>query len=193
MPDDEVRGLAAERERRLEKVDALRAEGVEPYPYRFDRSTTLAEVRRRHGDLPPGTETDERVQVAGRLLLIRRQGRLTFASLRDRDDQVQLFVSQKVVGEDTLAAFNDLDLGDWIGVDGVVITTNKGELSVRLDRFELLAKALRPLPDKWKGLADVDTRYRQRYVDLIVNDEARRAFRVRHAVIASLRRGLVER
>jgi len=193
MPDDEVRGLAAERERRLEKVDALRAAGVEPYPYRFDRSTTLAELRRRHADLPSGTETDERVRVAGRLLLIRRQGRLTFATLRDRDDQVQLFVSQKVAGEDTLAAFNDLDLGDWIGLDGVVMTTNKGELSVRVDRFELLAKALRPLPDKWKGLTDVDTRYRQRYVDLIVNDEARRTFRVRHAVIASLRRGLVER
>src|SRR5213076_1783339 len=107
----------------------------------------------------------------------------------DRDDQVQLFVSQKVIGDDQLAAFNDLDLGDWVGADGVVMTTNKGELSVRVDRFELLAKALRPLPDKWKGLADVDTRYRQRYVDLIVNDEARRAFRIRHAVIASLRHG----
>jgi lysyl-tRNA synthetase class 2 len=193
MPDDEVRGLAAERERRLEKVDALRHSGVEPYPYRFDRSVTLHGLRRRHGELPPGTETDERVRVAGRLLLIRRQGRLTFATLRDRDDQVQLFVSQKVIGDDGLAAFNDLDLGDWVGVDGVVMTTNKGELSVRVDRFELLAKALRPLPDKWKGLADVDTRYRQRYVDLVVNEDARRTFQVRHDVIASVRRGLVDR
>src|SRR5436190_6784721 len=130
MPDDEVRGLAAERERRLEKIDALREAGIEPYPYRFDRSTTLAELRRRHGDLPAGTETDERVRVAGRLVLIRRQGRLTFATLRDRDDQVQLFVSQKVIGDDQLAAFNDLDLGDWVGADGVVMTTNKGVLSV---------------------------------------------------------------
>jgi lysyl-tRNA synthetase class 2 len=192
MPDDEVRGLAAERDRRLDKVDALRDAGVEPYPYRFDRSTTLGELRRRHGDLAPGTETDERVRVAGRLLLIRRQGRLTFATLRDRDGQVQLFVSQKVIGDDLLAAFNDLDLGDWVGVDGLVMTTNKGELSVRVDGFELLAKALRPLPDKWKGLADVDTRYRQRYVDLIVNDDARRTFQVRHDVIASIRGGLVE-
>jgi lysyl-tRNA synthetase class 2 len=193
MPDDEVRGLAAERERRLGKVDALRNAGVEPYPYRYDRTTTLGELRRRHGDLAPGSETDERVRVAGRLLLIRRQGRLTFATLRDRDGQVQLFVSQKVIGDDALAAFNDLDLGDWVGVDGLVMTTNKGELSVRVDRFELLAKALRPLPDKWKGLADVDTRYRQRYVDLIVNDDARHTFQVRHDVIASIRRGLADR
>jgi lysyl-tRNA synthetase class 2 len=193
MQDEEIRGLAAERERRLAKVDALRAEGVEPYPYRFDRTTTIGALRSQHHDLAPGTETDEHVRLAGRLLLIRRQGRLTFATLRDREGQIQLFVSQKVAGEDALAAFNDLDLGDWVGVDGVVMTTNKGELSIRVDRFELLAKALRPLPDKWKGLADVDTRYRQRYVDLVVNEDARRAFQIRHDVIASIRRSLAGR
>jgi len=185
--------MDAEQERRLAKVDALREDGVEPYPYRFDRSDTLGELRQRYGQLGPGTETDERVRVAGRILLIRRQGRLTFATIRDREASIQLFVSQKVAGDDVMAAVNDLDLGDWVGVEGVVMTTNKGELSVKVDRIQLLAKALRPLPDKWKGLADVDTRYRQRYVDLIVNEDARRAFEVRHAVIASIRRGLTER
>ncbi len=185
--------MDAEQERRLAKLDALRAGGIEPYPYRFDRSATLGELRQQHGDLAPGTETDEHVKVAGRVLLIRRQGRLTFATIRDREASIQLFVSQKVAGDDVMATVNDLDLGDWVGVEGVVMTTNKGELSVKVNGLELLAKAVRPLPDKWKGLSDVDTRYRQRYVDLIVNEDARRAFEVRHAVIASIRRGLAER
>jgi lysyl-tRNA synthetase class 2 len=185
--------MDAEQERRLAKVDALRDGGVEPYPYRFDRSETLGELRARHGQLEPGKETSDRVRVAGRVLLIRRQGKLTFATIRDREDSIQLFVSQKVAGDDVMAAVNDLDLGDWVGVEGVVMTTNKGELSVKVDQIQLLAKALRPLPEKWKGLSDVDTRYRQRYVDLIVNEDARRAFEVRHAVIASIRRGLTER
>ncbi len=88
------------------------------------------------------------------------------------------------------AAFNDLDRGDWIGVVGTVMTTKKGELSVKVEQFELLSKALRPLPDKWKGLSDVDTRYRQRYVDLIVNDDARQVFAVRHAAVEAIRRHL---
>jgi lysyl-tRNA synthetase class 2 len=185
--------MDAEQQRRLAKVDALRDDGIEPYPYRFDRSATLGQVRRRHGDLGPGVESDDRVRVAGRVLLIRRQGRLTFATIRDREASIQLFVSQKVAGDDVMAIVNDLDLGDWVGVEGVVMTTNKGELSIKVDAAQLLAKSLRPLPDKWKGLSDVDTRYRQRYVDLIVNEDARRTFEVRHAVIASIRRSLADR
>jgi lysyl-tRNA synthetase class 2 len=184
--------METDRDRRMAKLDALRGAGVEPYPYRFDRSITLAELRERWGSLAPGEETDERVRVAGRVALIRRQGRLTFATMRDRDATVQLFVSKAVAGQDVLDAVNDLDLGDWVGAEGTVMTTKNGELSVRVERVVLLAKAVRPLPDKWKGLADVDTRYRQRYVDLIVNEEARRAFDVRHAVVASLRRSLTE-
>ena len=125
--------MDAEQQRRLAKVDALRDDGIEPYPYRFDRSATLGQVRRRHGDLGPGVETDDRVRVAGRVLLIRRQGRLTFATIRDREASIQLFVSQKVAGDDVMAIVNDLDLGDWVGVEGVVMTTNKGELSIKVD------------------------------------------------------------
>jgi lysyl-tRNA synthetase class 2 len=193
MPADELRGFEAERERRRAKVAEEREAGREPYPYRFDRTTTLRALRERFGDLEPGAERDDRVRVAGRLVLIRRQGRLTFATLRDRDDSVQLFVSRAVAGEDGLDAFNDFDLGDWVGAEGTVMTTRKGELSVRVERAELLSKALRPLPDKWRGLADVDARYRQRYVDLVVNEDARRVFEVRHAVLASLRRTLAGR
>jgi lysyl-tRNA synthetase class 2 len=178
---------------RLEKLAALRARGVDPYPYRFDRDHTIGQIRERFGELQPGVETDQRVRVAGRLMLKREQGRLTFANLRDRSGEIQLFASQAVLGADTLAAFNDLDRGDWLGIEGLVMATRKGELSVKVERFELLAKALRPLPDKWKGLSDIDTRYRQRYVDLIVNDEARRVFEVRRATIEAIRTRLRER
>ncbi len=176
----------------LAKLEALREAGADPYPYRFDRSHTLAEVSAEHATLAAGTETDVRVAVAGRLMLIRRQGKLTFATLRDRTGELQLFVSRAVLGEDGHEAFDALDRGDWVGVEGTVMVTRKGELSVKVDRFELLAKALRPLPEKWKGLTDTDTRYRQRYTDLIVNDEARRVFEVRHALVSSFRRTLAD-
>jgi lysyl-tRNA synthetase, class II len=126
-------------------------------------------------------------------MLIRRQGKLTFATVRDGTGTVQLFVSNDVLGGFRHAEFDDLDLGDWVGAEGTVLKTKKGELSVKVTAFELLAKALRPLPDKWHGLADVDTRFRQRYVDLIVNEEARRVFEVRVATVDALRSFLEDR
>jgi lysyl-tRNA synthetase, class II len=190
---DQFGGLEAERQRRAAKLDALRAAGHEPYPYRFDRTTTLGELRTGFSALESGTETSTSVAVAGRVLLIRRQGKLIFATMRDRSDEIQLFVSLAALGSDAFDAFADLDLGDWIGVTGTVMTTRKGELSVKVERSQLLAKCLRPLPDKWRGLADVDTRYRQRYVDLVVNAQARRQFEIRHATLASVRRTMTER
>lgn len=194
MIEEEPEELAAAdiRTQRLAKVAQLRSSGVEPYPYRFDRNCTIGELRSKFTSLDAGTETEERVRIAGRLMLKRAQGRLTFANLRDRSGDIQLFVSQGVIGKELLAAFNDLDRGDWVGVDGLVMVTKKGELSVKVESFELLAKALRPLPDKWKGLADIDTRYRQRYVDLIVNDEARRVFGVRSAAVGAVRSVLIK-
>jgi len=186
-------GLLAEKARRLERVRELRDRGDNPYPYRFDRTHALHEIRDGWASLEPGTETEVEVAVAGRVMLKRDQGKLVFATIRDRDDEIQLFVSKAVVGD---AGFDDasrLDLGDWVGVRGTVMTTRKGELSVKVSSLELLAKAVRPMPDKWRGLTDVDTRFRQRYADLIVNDEARRAFEVRHAVISSFRRTLATR
>jgi len=181
-------GLAAEKAKRLAKLEDLRASGTEPYPYRFDRTHTLAEIREAHGELEAGSETDAHVAVAGRMMLRRDSGKLIFAQLRDRTDQLQLFISKAVVGDDAFAAIGDLDLGDWIGVEGTVMTTRTGELSVKVQSVQLLSKAVRPMPDKWKGLTDTDTRFRQRYADLIVNEEARRAFTIRHAVISSFRR-----
>jgi lysyl-tRNA synthetase, class II len=183
----------SERERRLEKVVELRAAGDEPYPVRFDRTHTAAELHEQWGGIDDGAETDAVVRVAGRIMLLRRQGKLTFATVRDGTDQIQLFVSRAVVGDQPHERFDDLDLGDWIGAEGVVMKTRRGELSVKVSSFELLAKALRPLPDKWHGLADVDTRFRRRYVDLLANDEARRVFATRFAVVTAIRRSLTDR
>ena len=124
------------------------------------------------------------------MMLRRQQGKLIFATLLDRSGEVQLFVSKSVIGDDGFEAFGEFDLGDWLGAEGTVMTTRKGELSVKVDRVELLSKAVRPMPDKWHGLTDTDTRFRQRYADLIVNEDARRAFRIRHEIIASFRRTL---
>jgi len=186
-------GLEQEKARRLGSLDDLRAKGTNPYPYRFDRSHTLGEIRNEFAVLEAGSETDTHVTVAGRVVLKRDQGKLIFATLQDRETSIQLFVSKAIVGDDEFDAINNLDLGDWVGASGIVMTTRKGELSIKVDSVILLSKAVRPLPDKWHGLTDTDTRYRQRYADLIGNEESRRMFAVRHAVIASFRRTLHER
>jgi lysyl-tRNA synthetase class 2 len=182
-----------QRDQRIAKVERVRELGGDPYPVRFDRDATAAELRTRYADLEPGTETADNVRVAGRILLLRRQGKLTFSTVRDYSDAIQLFVADDGLGADRHAEFDELDLGDWIGVEGTVMTTRRGELSVKVTDFVLLSKALRPLPDKWHGLADVEARFRQREVDLIANDDARRVFAIRHSAIATIRRELVAR
>jgi lysyl-tRNA synthetase class 2 len=179
---------------RIGKLDRLRAEGVDPYPRKFQRDHTIGEVREQFPSLEAGEETDVVVRVAGRIMLMRGHGKLVFATIRDRSGSIQLFLSQSETGKDQLKEFETLfDIGDWVGVEGTVIATKRGELSVKVSTFELLSKALRPLPDKWAGLSDVDTRYRQRYVDLIVNDDARRIFNIRFEAINAIRNFFHER
>jgi len=190
MSEHETPAPEDEYARRVAGVEAIRAAGGEPYPVRFDRDRTAASLHEEYGGLEPGTETGVAVRVAGRIMLLRDQGKLAFATLRDGTATIQLFVSLAVVGENVFKAFVGLDLGDWVGVEGEVMTTRRGELSVKVRTFTLLSKSLRPLPDKWHGLSDVDTRFRRRYVDLIVNDEARRVFSVRFAAISAIRRFL---
>ena len=145
--DGTVGGLEAIRAARLDKIAQLRSDGTEAYPYRFDRTHSLAELRVAHNEIEAGAETDERVTVAGRIMLVRGQGKLRFANIADRDGTVQLFVSKGVIGDEGFAAFGDLDLGDWVGVEGTVMATKTGELSVKVDKAALLAKAVRPMPD----------------------------------------------
>lgn len=186
-------GLEAERARRQQQVDDLRAAGVQPYPYRYDRTHSAAEVQALGADLEPGAETELELAVAGRIMLKRDTGKLVFASIADRGVNVQLFISKSVVGDDGFALAKQLDRGDWVGAAGTLMTTRTGEVSVKVRELQLLSKSIRPLPDKWHGLSDTDTRFRQRYVDLIVNERARRVFEIRHAVIASFRRTLAGR
>jgi lysyl-tRNA synthetase class 2 len=170
--------------------DALRAGG---YPYRFDRSDLASDLHERFGDSDPGSETGVDVTVAGRLMNVRDMGRLAFGVLQDVSGRIQLFVSKAVLGDEGFARFLDLDSGDWIGATGEVMVTKKGELSVRVSSFVLLSKALRPLPDKWHGLKDVEARSRQRYVDLMVNAESRKTALTRAKVVSELRRQFEDR
>lgn len=173
---------------RREKLDRLRSDGVDPYPVNFPRTATNAEVRERHQGLEPDTATGETVAVTGRVMLNRVGGKLCFATLRDGSADLQVMISLDKVGEESLAAWKrDVDLGDHVGVTGEVITSRRGELSILADRWEITAKCLRPLPEKHIGLTDPEARVRQRYVDLIVNDEARQMARLRSATVRAVR------
>jgi lysyl-tRNA synthetase, class II len=183
---------------RLAKVERLRAAGVDPYPVGYPRTHAIAEVRERWGSLPADTATGERVGVTGRVMLYRTGGKLCFATIRDATGDIQIMISRDRVGEDAIASWkSDVDLGDHVGVTGEVITSRSGELSVLADSFAITAKSLRPLPDKHAGLTDPESRVRLRYVDLIVNPEARRMALLRPAVTRAIReelhaRGYVE-
>ncbi len=191
MPDPEDRS-AVEQARR-EKMARLRAAGIDTFPVGFTRTHTLAEVAKGWKDLAAGEESGDAVRVAGRIVLKRAMGKLAFWTLRQGDDELQVMLTVQSLGEAAFELALDLDTGDWVGVGGEVVRTRRGELSVKAERVELLAKALRPLPDKWKGLTDVEVRSRQRELDLIVNPEARAAARVRSATVRSLRESMEAR
>jgi lysyl-tRNA synthetase, class II len=170
--------------------DQARAQGFDqPYTHAVDASA--AGLAERHAGLEPGTETGEVVAVAGRLMLRRVQGKLAFGTLADSTGRVQLFAPSATTPD--FERFCELNLGDWIGVSGEVMTTRRGELSVRVDGWTLLAPTRRSFPDKWHGISDPDTRYRQRYVDLWVTEEARRTFVLRSRAVSLTRRFLEER
>ena len=160
-------------------------------PYRFEPTDSAAALQERFAELEPGTETEHRVTIAGRLMLRREMGKLAFGTLQDGSGRIQLFA--RAGDTPDLDGFTSLSLGDWVGVTGVVMTTKKGELSVRVDEWVLLAEARRSFPDKWHGITDPDTRYRQRYVDLWVTDEARRTFVLRSKMLSLIRRFLEDR
>ncbi len=162
---------------------------VQPMSYAPD--ATAAGLAERFAGLEPGTETGATVTIAGRLLLRRVQGKLAFGTVADASGRIQLFAPSKTTPD--FEAFCALSLGDWVGVHGEVMTTRRGELSVRVDDWVLLAEARRRFPDKWHGINDPDTRFRQRYVDLWVTDEARRTFQLRSRLLSATRRFLEDR
>jgi lysyl-tRNA synthetase class 2 len=173
---------------RRQKLARLRERGIDPYPVNFPRTATVAEVRAKYPDLGPGAETGEKVGVTGRVMLNRASGKLCFANIREGGADIQVMLSLAKVGEEALATWKrDVDLGDHVGVEGEVITSRRGELSIMADRFAITSKCLRPLPDWHAGLTDPETRVRHRYVDLIVNDEARAMARLRSDTVRAVR------
>ncbi len=176
---------------RRKKREILSEQGIDPYPSRFDRTATAEELHARHGGLEADVRTGETVRMAGRLTSIRGHGRLSFATLNDVTGSVQLLMQEANLSEQAGAVLAAFDLGDWVGAEGEAITSRREELSVDVKELWLLSKALRPLPDKWHGLTETDTRYRQREVDLLANPESRRVFDIRFRAIAAMRRHMV--
>jgi len=180
---------------RIGKRDSLKALGVEPYPYSFERTHEAGQLERRYAGLAPGAETEDRVRIAGRIRAKRNSG--MFIDLHDASGQIQIFCHKDLLGQEALNIVRLLDIGDLIGVEGLVRRTPRGELTVNASGVSVLAKALRPLPEKYHGLADVELRYRQRYLDLIMNPPSRDTLLRRSRVVAAIRdhlagRGYVE-
>jgi lysyl-tRNA synthetase class 2 len=192
--------LSELRETRLEKGKALAALGQGPYGVRFQPSHRNAELQAAHSDLPNGEERHVAVAVAGRVMTRRVMGKLAFFTLADETGPIQLYIEKATLADsmpEDPEAFVHIttlvDAGDWIGVQGTLRRTDRGELSVKVQGWQMLSKSLQPLPDKWHGLADVEKRYRQRYLDLIVSPATRDTFRRRALAVSAMRRWLDER
>ncbi len=175
---------------RRQKLESLRAAGIEPFPHEYDGVEPIAAIRAAHEGLSAGDETDISHRVAGRLAARRGQGKMAFLDVVDRSGRIQLQARVDELGPDGMERLLSLDLGDLIGVDGVAFVSRRGELTLRVTAFELLAKSLRPPPEKHHGLTDVETRFRHRELDLIASEDARELFITRARVVSAVRRFL---
>ncbi|PAC80391.1 lysine--tRNA ligase [Bacillus sp. 7788] len=177
---------------RRDKMNKMREEGIDPFGERYDRSHQSAQIIAEYDEFSKEDleEKSAQVTIAGRMMTKRGKGKAGFAHIQDLEGQIQIYVRKDSVGEEAYELFKSSDLGDIIGVTGMVFKTNVGELSIKATSFEVLTKALRPLPDKYHGLKDVEQRYRQRYLDLIVNPESKQTFIMRSKIIQSMRRYL---
>ena len=192
-------------EQRKQKLERLRARGIDPYPHRFAQTHTAQEAIAELEARESGSQAKSRVfgqdaepvSVAGRIMAVRKMGKASFIDIRDSTAKIQLLFQTANYNEADLELFKDLDIGDIIGVEGSLLRTRTGEPTISVSRFTLLSKSLRPLPEKWHGLSDIDTRYRQRYIDLIANAGVKEIFKTRSRIIAAVRqfldlRGFIE-
>ena len=184
-----------QRQQRIKKLDQLRAAGVPPYGTRFDAKDRVSDLIKLHGQKTKETLESEKIvcTIAGRVVALRRFGKAAFAVLQDGADRLQVYLKKDLLSEKASTVTEQLDLGDWIGVTGTLFRTKTNEFTVEVHDLSFLSKALRPLPEKWHGLTDVETRYRQRYVDLIANPEVHGIFAARSRIIAAIRGFLIQR
>lgn len=178
---------------RREKLEEFRAKGMDPFPYSFPKTHTAAEILDKYGNLKEGEESAEDVSIAGRLVLKRGHGKAAFAHLQDETGKIQIYGKIDILGEEKYELYQKLDLGDIVGVRGKVFRTKTGEITVRISHFVLLCKSLHPLPEKWHGLQDKEIRYRERYLDLIVNPEVKEVFVKRSKIVSLVRKFLEEK
>lgn len=183
-----VSTLNDERAHRLSKRAAIMEAGGSPYPEHSEVTAHVVDIEAKYADLEAGEDTDDVVSIGGRIMAKRGQGKIAFVVVRDTTAEIQLFCRINEMREEDWALLQDLDLGDIINVTGVIVRTKRGQLSIAPKRLTLLSKAVRPLPEKFHGLSDKETRYRQRYVDLIMNDDVRETFRKRSAIVSAFRR-----
>jgi lysyl-tRNA synthetase class 2 len=187
--------LNDQRLQRIRKLDRLRALGARPYGTRFEVRDRAGDVIRLHGNKPKEALEREAIActIAGRIVALRRFGKAAFVLLQDGADRLQVYLKKDLLGEQAHAIAQELDLGDWIGVSGVLFRTKTDEFTVEARTLTFLSKALRPLPEKWHGLTDVETRYRRRYVDLIANPAVQEIFVARSRIVAAIRTFLIEK
>lgn len=178
---------------RLEKLEKLRAQGINPYPPRFHRSHTTEQAIALLKQTEAGLTEDKEISVAGRIMAKRPMGKVSFLDLHDNSGKIQLYCHRDLLSEDDLKLLKDVDIGDIIGISGKPFQTKSGEPTIEVKSLTLLAKSLQPLPEKWHGLSDVDTRYRQRYLDLIANPETKSIFQRRGQIITAIRQFLDQR
>jgi len=178
------------RESRLAKLKTLQDSGYNPYPYRFEPNAFAADLQEKYKDLEAGTDTEDRVIIAGRAMAVRNNG--MFIDVKDMSGKIQAFCHKNHLSEENLELLKSLDVGDMVGISGYVRRTPRGELSIAAEKFDIISKSLQPLPEKFHGLTDVEARYRQRYVNFIMNDESKETFKKRCQITSAIRRWFEE-
>ena len=175
---------------RLQKLAEIKEAGINPFPYKYDQKNHAVELHKKHEKLTAEEKTKDNVSVAGRIVGLRRIGKATFMHLLDQSGKIQLYFREEDIGTEKYSFLKKLDMGDLLGCEGLIFKTKTGEVTVNVTSFVLLGKSLRPLPEKFHGLKDQEIRYRQRYVDLIVNPEVREVFILRAKIIKTIRQFL---
>lgn len=187
MKEQEKKNVNILREEKIKEIEELRSQGIDPFGKRFKKEQTIKEVIDKFIDIATSEPSSEIVIIAGRLKALRRHGKAAFADLEDQTGKLQIYVKSNLIGSDSFEVFKKISVGDIVGITGSIFKTKTGELTVIANKFNLLCKSIRPLPEKWHGLTDIETRYRKRYLDLISNPEVRNIFIKRSKIIKYIR------